>query len=255
LLTQNYNYSYYDFFPYTAQKFSGIKNYWQNLFDQIFVINIKAIFLRRFYLFLPILASIRSFINIKKGEYLILTYWFLGTLLLLIAFTTSFSEYKPLDLTRSWYIYPLLMPIVILSAIAINQLKKYIKYVLIVIYISGGIIMSTHYEIYFDKENINSLKIFLTGHPEKKIFTDHFTKYSVDLLRNYIDLTKSERILGNDFDWKKVNPGEWVLFNQKHIDELKMQKYNFPSFSTFQSGSFSKIKQFGDFVIYEKMQQ
>ena len=252
LLSQNYNYSYYDFFPYTAQKFRGIKNYWMNLFDQIFVINSKAIFLRRFYLFLPILASIKSLINIKKREYLILTYWFLGTLLLLIAFTTSFSEYKPLDLKRSWYIYPLLMPTIILSAITINQLIKYIKYFLIVIYISAGLIMSTHYEIYFDKENITNLKIFLSEHSDKKIFTDHFTKYSVDLIRNYKDLTKSERILGNDFDWNKLNPGEWVLFNQNHIDELKMQRYNFPNFSTLQTGLFSKIEQFGDFAIYEK---
>jgi len=254
LLSQNYNYSYYDFFPYTAQKFRGITNYWLNLFDQIFVINGKAIFLRRFYLFLPLLASIKSFINLKKREDVILTYWFLGTLLLLLAFTTSFSEYKPLDLKRSWYIYPLLMPTIILSAITINQLKKYIKYFLIVIYISGGLIMSTHYEIYFDKENITNLKLFLTGHPDKKIFTDHFTKYSVDLIRNYKDLTKSERILGNDFDWNKINPGEWVLFNQNHIDELKMQRYNFPNFSTLQTGLFNKIEQFGDFAIYEKMQ-
>ena len=255
LLSQNYNYSYYDFFPYTAQKFSGVKNYWRNLFDQIFVINCKAIFLRRFYLFLPILAFFKSFINIKKREYVLLTYWFLGTLILLIAFTTSFSEYKPLDLTRSWYIYPLLTPAIILSAITLNQLKKYIKYILIVIYISGGIIMSTHYEIYFNRVNINSLKLFMTGYPEKRIFTDHFTKYSVDLIRNYADLTNSERILGIDFDWRKVHPGEWVLFNKKHIEELIMQGYQFPNFSTLSSESFKKIEQFGDFIIYKKVQE
>ena len=253
LHSQNYNYSYYDFFPYTAEKFSGVKNYWRNLFDQVFIINSRAIFLRRFYLFLPILASIKSFINIKKKEHLLLTYWFLGTLILLIAFTTSFSNYKPLDLNRSWYIYPLLAPTIILSAIAINQLNRYIKYFLVGIYIIGGIIMSTHYEIYFDKEKISSLKLFLSEYPEKKIFTDHFTKYSIDLLRNYADLTKSERMLGNGFDWVTVEPGEWVLFNQKHINELKLQRYNFPNFVTLESNLFNKIEQFGDFVIYEKM--
>jgi len=100
LLQQNYNYSYYDFFPHTAQKISNVKNYWSNLFDQIFIVNGKAIFLRRFYLFLPIVASIKSIINIRKKENLLLTFWFLGTLILLIAFTTSFTEYKPLDLKR-----------------------------------------------------------------------------------------------------------------------------------------------------------
>jgi len=113
--------------------------------------------------------------------------------------------------------------------------------------------MSTHYDIYFDKENISDLKLFLTEHPDKKIFSDHFTKYSVDLLRNYKDLTKSERILETDFNWGTIKPGELVLFNQKHIDELIMQKYTYPNFSTLRSGLFNKIDEFGDFVIYQKM--
>jgi 4-amino-4-deoxy-L-arabinose transferase-like glycosyltransferase len=253
ILSQNYNYSYYDFYPYTAEKFSGVKNLWRNLFDQIFLINSRAIFIRRFYLFLPIVAFIKSVINIKKREHLLLTFWFVGTLILLIAFTTSFSEYKPLDLKRSWYIYPLLAPTIILSAIAINQLKIYLKYFLVGIYIIGGIIMTTHYEIYFDKENISALKVFLSEHPEKKIFTDHFTKYSVDLLREYKDLTKSNRILGENFKWEFVKSGEWVLFNQNHIDELKLQKYHFPKFAILQSNLFNRIDQFGDFIIYERM--
>ncbi len=57
----NYSYSYYDFFPYTAQKLSGSKNYFRNLFDQIVMINAKSIFLRRFYLLLPIVAQCRLF--------------------------------------------------------------------------------------------------------------------------------------------------------------------------------------------------
>jgi 4-amino-4-deoxy-L-arabinose transferase-like glycosyltransferase len=253
ILSQNYIYSYYDFFPYTAEKYSGVNNYWRNLFDQIFIINTRAIFLRRFYLFLPIVASIKSVINIKKREYILLTYWFLGTLLLLVVFTTSFSEYKPLDLKRSWYIYPLLAPTIILSSIAINQLKIYLKYFMLGIYILGGIVMSTHYEVYFNKKDISNLIVFLSEHPEKKIFTDHFTKYSVDLLRNYNDLKKSERILGDHFNWETIKQGEWVLMNKKHIDELKLQRYKFPSFSILQSDAFNKIEQFGDFIFYEKV--
>ncbi len=109
----NYNYSYYDFFPYTAQKLSTSKNYLKNFFDQIFLINVKSIFLRRFYLFLPIVSIVQTFFNSKKKEHSLLNFWFWGTAILLIAFTTSFTEYKPLDLARSWYIYPLLMPMVI----------------------------------------------------------------------------------------------------------------------------------------------
>jgi hypothetical protein len=197
--------------------------------------------------------SIRFLLLIAGREHLLLTYWFLGTLFLLIAFTTSFSEYKPLDLKRSWYIYPLLAPTIILSAILINQLKKYLKYFLMIVYIIGGIIMSTHYEVYFDKENVYNLKTFLREHQDKKIFTDHFTKYSVDLLRNYKDLTKSNRILGENFSWEFVKPREWVLINQIHIDELKLQRHKFPDFSILQSKLFNKIDQFGYFIIYEKI--
>lgn len=254
LLQQNYNYSYYDFFPQTAQKISNVKNYWRNLFDQIFVINGKAIFLRRFYLFLPIIASIKSVINIRKKENKLLTFWFLGTLILLIAFTTSFTEYKPLDLKRSWYIYPLLMPMIIITATFLNKMKRNLRYILVCIYIVGAVIMCSHYEVYFDKESKSELKSFIAENQQRKIFTDHFTKYSVDLIRSYSDLSKSDRILGNDFGWSKVVIGDWVLYNQKHIDELKLQKHNFPDFSILESNLFSRVKNYGDFIFYEKVE-
>ncbi|MFH1525944.1 MAG: glycosyltransferase family 39 protein [Bacteroidota bacterium] len=254
LLQQNYNYSYYDFFPHTAQKIGNVKNYWRNLFDQIFIINSKAIFLRRFYLFLPIIASIKSMINIRKKENLLLTFWFLGTLLFLIAFTTSFTEYKPLDLKRSWYIYPLLMPMIIITALFINGMKRNLRYILVCVYIIGGVIMCTHYEVYFDKENKSELKSFIAENQHRKIFADHFTKYSVDLIRCYSDLTKSERIPGSDFNWTELHKGDWVLYNQKHIDELKLQKYNFPDFSILKSDLFGRVKNYGDFIIYEKVE-
>ncbi len=62
----NYQFSYYDFFPYTAQKISGSNNFFRNLFDQILLINAKSIFLRRFYLFLPILAYCAIFFQFKE---------------------------------------------------------------------------------------------------------------------------------------------------------------------------------------------
>ncbi len=254
LLQQNYNYSYYNFFPHTAQKISNVKIFWLNLFDQIFIINGKAIFLRRFYLFLPIIASIKSMINIRKKENLLLTFWFLGTLILLIASTTSFTEYKPLDLKLSWYVYPLFMPMIIITASFINEMKRNLRYILVCAYIISGVIMCTHYEVYFDKENKSDLKSFIAENQQRKIFTDHFTKYSVDLIRGYSDLSQSERILGSDFNWKKLHKGDWVLYNQKNIDELKLQKYNFPDFSILKSNLFSRVKNFGDFIIYERVE-
>jgi hypothetical protein len=192
-------------------------------------------------------------INIRKKENHLITFWFIGTLILLIAFTTSFTEYKPLDLKRSWYIYPLLMPMIIITATFLNKMKRNIRYILVCAYIIGGVIMCTHYEIYFDKENKSELKSFIAEN-QNKIFTDHFAKYSVDLIRGYSDLGKSERILGANFNWNELQQGDWVLYNQKHIDELKLQKYNFPDFSILESNLFRRVKNNGDFIFYEKVE-
>ena len=247
----NYEYSYYDFFPYTAQKLSSSKNYFRNLFDQILIINAKSIFLRRFYLFLPLVSVIQTFFSFKKNEHKLLLFWFWGMAIILIAFTTSFTEYKPLDLSRSWYIYPLLMPIVILSALFINRLSKLIQSGLIIIYFLGSMIMCFEYQDFFDLKNLITLKDFLVENPSKVIYTDHFTKYSVDLIRNY-KAHNSKRILGDNFNLSQINKGEWILYNKKHIEELEMQKYTFPDFNILKSNEFKKLASFNDFIFYEK---
>ena len=247
----NYNYSFYDFFPYTAQKLSGSKNYFKNLLDQIFLINAKSVFLRRFYLFLPLVSVIQTFSSFKKKEHKLLLFWFWGTAILLIAFTTSFTEYKPLDLSRSWYIYPLLMPMVILSAIFIIRFSKLIRNGLIVIYLLGNLIMCFAYQNFFDVKNLDSFKVFLRENPTKMIYTDHFTKYSIDLIRGY-EADNSKRIMSKDFNFNLVNKGDWILYNNKHIEELEMQKYTFPDFSILNSNNFRKVATFKDFIFYEK---
>ena len=247
----NYNFSYYDFFPYTAKKLSGSKNYFKNLFDQIVLINAKSIFLRRFYLFLPLVSIVQSFFSFKKKKHKLLLFWFWGTAFLLIAFTTSFTEYKPLDLARSWYIYPLLMPMVILSALFINRFSKIIQGGLIVIYLLGSLIICFVYQDFFDVRNLDDLKDFLRQNPSRMIYTDHFTKYSVDLVRGY-QTENSGRILGNDYNFDVIQKSEWVLYNKKHIEELEMQKFTFPDFNVLNTNDFKKVAAFKDFIFYEK---
>jgi len=248
----NYQYSFYDFFPFTAQRLSGSKNYLRNLFDQIFLINTKSVFLRRFYLFIPLIAAFQTFLNFKTKEYKLLLFWFWGIAILLIAFTTSFTEYKPLDLTRSWYIYPLLMPMIILSAIFVDRFTNYIKIPIILIYTVGSLIMCFEYESFFDKDNLDSLKSFLRDNPTKYIHSDHFTKYSVDLIRNY-KFDNSKRILGKEYDLASIKQVEWILLNKKHIEELQMQNYVFPDFSVLNSQEFKKVATFNDYIFYEKV--
>lgn len=252
ILNKNYLFCYYDFFPYTAQQFSGVKNIWRNLFDQLVLINIKSIFLRRFYLFLPFVALLQSYFNVRKNTYLMLTHWFFGTAILLIFMTTSFTEYRPLDLQRSWYVFPLVMPMIILTGALLNNLKSQYRLAAIGVYIIFALVMCTHYEVYFNKKDKTGLKSFLTANMDKKIFTDHFTKYGVDLIRSYANPNTSERINQGNFNWSDIKRGEWILYNQKHIDELKLQNFKFPDFAILNIKSFKKIKSFGDFHIFER---
>ena len=248
----NYQYSFYDFFPYTAQKISESKNYLRNLFDQLIQINAKSVFVRRFYLFLPIVASVQTYLNIRKNKFALINFWFWGTALLMITFTTSFTEYKPLDLSRSWYIYPLLMPAIILSSIFLNKFSRNIKAGLIIIYTLGSLIMCFEYQTFFNADNFDELKGFLRKNSSQMIYTDHFTKYSVDLIRNY-ESNNSERLLGNDFNFSQIRQKEWLLYNYKHIKELELQKYEFPDFSILKSNQFKQIASFNDFIFYEKL--
>ncbi len=249
----NYAFSYYDFFPYTVRRVLGPDiSYWPAVLYQVFVINLKSIFIRRFYLFLPLLALAGSYYNLKRRKYLLLTFWFLGILILNLAFTTSFKMYKPLDLHRSWYIYPMLLPVIIISAVYINKLKSSAKYIIFGVYFAASIMMCFSYETYFDSGNLSKFKDFVRSHPEKIIYTDHFTKYSVDLIRGYKNPDLSDRFDGAGFDLQSIPAGSFIIFNEKHVEELKIQKYKFPNFTTLSGKDFSRLASFGDFEVFVK---
>ena len=107
------------------------------------------------------------------------------------------------------------------------------------------------YQNFFDVKNLDSFKVFLRENPTKMIYTDHFTKYSIDLIRGY-EADNSKRIMSKDFNFNLVNKGDWILYNNKHIEELEMQKYTFPDFSILNSNNFRKVATFKDFIFYEK---
>ena len=113
--------------------------------------------------------------------------------------------------------------------------------------------MCFEYQIYFDTDNLSQVNSFLRENSLKMIYTDHFTKYSIDIIRSY-EANNSKRISGKEFNFNKVNQGEWILYNKKHIDELELQKFKFPDFSILKSNQFKKVAAFNDFIFYEKVQ-
>ena len=112
--------------------------------------------------------------------------------------------------------------------------------------------MCSHYEVYFNKENGDEFKTFLSDNPGKFIYTDHFTKYSIDLIRGYDKKNISEKILGQNFNLNKIKAGDWIVYSKKHIDELKLQQFQFPDFEILSSSAFEEVKSFRDFKVYSK---
>jgi len=144
------------------------------------------------------------------------------------------------------------MPMIILSSIFINRFSKLIRNGLIAIYILGSLIMCFEYQNFFDKDNLTALKIFIRVNPSKIIYTDHFTKYSLDLIRGY-ESDNSKRILGSNFDFNQIGKDDWILFNQKHIKELQMQKHQLPDFKVLTTNQFKEVASFNNFIFYERL--
>ncbi len=254
VIRANYRYSFYDFYPYTVYKDIGhATGTLPALIYQIFIINLKSVFLRRFYLFIPLIALASALFTLKKRELILLPFWFLGLTILLTAFTTSVEMYKPLDLHRSWYIYPLILPAVILCAILICKFKTVFKYLFIILYVIFSFVMCNQYEIYFNTGSRKVFEDFVKKNAGKNIYTDFFTKYSIDLLLNYKDEKKRQIISGSTFDFNELKKGALVVYDKNHIDELKLQKHILPKFGALNSDEFKLIGSFGEFKVYEKI--
>ena len=254
IMQKNYIYSYYDFFPY---KIVGLHvkdfNFWNTLAVH-YLHDIKNIFLRRFYQFLPLFALIASIFFFKKNKYKILIFWFIGILLELFFLTTSFTSFKPLDLTRSWYVFIYLSPVLILSAAFLFEMKKSVRTTLLILYFAASIFNCYQYQKYFDLDNLNNFKTYIRSKNDAEIYSDHFTKYSIDLIRGD-DFVKRDKIIretGRTLNYIQNN--DLFIYNKKHIDELELQGYHFPDFKILNTNKFSLVKNFGDFKVYKSVQ-
>jgi len=227
-------------------------DFWPEVFNRVFILNVKDVFLRRFYLFLPLVALFQSYRFIKKKEYTWLAYWFLGLSLLFIGFTSSFVRYQPIILRLNWYMFPLFLPEVMLSAILLSAFSTKIRTGLIVVFLAGSLVMTNAYTSYFNVNEYSAFKSFLRANPEKIIYTDHFTKYSIDLIDSYKEPLRTHRILGENIKLEDIESGDWIVYKIEHINELKEQGHTYPDFNILISQTFKKVFESGGFQVYEK---
>ena len=251
IFQSNYIYCYYDFFPYTQAK--GKIDIYAYLTALVHYIgnNLRYIFIRRYYLFLPFLSVIQSYILFKTKEQKFLLVWFLGLIILLPLMTVSFSSYSPIELRRIWYIYPLIFPFCILTALLMSRLKSIYLTVALIIYFSASIVISIEFQHFFDLNNKNQFKKFLKANSEKIIYTDHHTAYGIRFIggfrkNNNVKLFTNEESL-------QINKGELIIYSESVITELLKQKYTFPNFSQIRQDSYKLINSIGQFEIYERI--
>lgn len=256
LIEQNSLYGKHEFFTLgSVLGYADESRFWPELVKLIFIKNMKYLFLRRFYLFIPLVALVQSIISIRKRQNHLLIFWFLGLALLFVAFTVSLQRYQPMVLRLSWYLFPIFLPAGILSACFINSMHKYFRYVLILLYIYGSIIMCQQYWVFFNHRHNDEFKNFLKTHTGQTIYSDHYTKYSIDLIDGYRQPLRTARISGEDFNLLAIPGNSLVVYVPNHISELEKQGHQYPAFDVLISNNFRLIFQSGIFNIYERIKK
>ena len=251
ILQENFKFAYYDFFPNTLQN-SLESSYFNLVLNQI-VQNLKYIFLRRFYLFLPLFGLLIFVFSNKKKYNHFIVFWFFGLIITMCCLPISIDTYRLLNLRNSWYIIPLFVPTALIIATYLNQVLPRLKIAAFMILFAGSMYMSNQYLLFFQKPDLNEMKEFLVTKAAYPIYTDHFTKYGVDLVLNYSTSTSTHRISGTEFSFNSLPANCYVIYNKKHIDELKLQGFDFPNFDLLVQSNFTLIKTFGDFKFFKKL--
>ena len=251
IFRSNYIYCYYDFFPYTqANEKINFSAYLISLVKHIGN-NIKYLFVRRHYLFLPIFAVVQSCIFIKKKEQRFLLVWFAGLMVLMPLMTVSLTTYSPIELRRIWYIYPLVIPFSILTASLVSKLRPIYLSSVLLFYFAGSVIMSVEFQNFFDMRNKNHFKQFIKDNSEKIIYTDHHTAYGIRFINGF---TKNNYVkIFTNADSLKTNMHDLIVYSRQVIAELKKQNYNFPDFNVLRDDRYKLVTSIGQFEVYERI--
>ncbi len=254
LMEVHYTFCKNDFFTLgSARGYNASEQYWPELIKLIFKINFKTVFLRRLHLFLPLIALVQSINLIRHNKNLVLIYWFLGLSFLYIAFTVSLTEYSPLILLYSYSVFPLFVPIIIISAMFLVRFNNSIKIILLLMYIIASSIMIESYRSSMDVAGLDNLKSLLRKNPDKMILADHYTGYSINLVDNYPDQSRVLQTTYSDLNFEEIKQGQWVIYKEPHIKELMSQGFHFPDYSILKTNKFIKIFNGAKFEIYEKL--
>ena len=118
-------------------------------------------------------------------------------------------------------------------------------------YFLGSVLMCQAYQKYFRFDELNQFKTFIHQNPTKTIFTDHYTKYGIDLYDNFYEPSRTKRINSNEFGWDVVNKEDLIIRNKIHLNELVNQGHKFPVLEAFLFSNCELITEIGHFEVYK----
>lgn len=241
LLEANYRYSWYDFFPAATGKQDSITfTDYLSFFGE----NIRYMFLRRFYLFFPLIAFGISLLNLRVKRDKLISVWFILLCGVFLFISVSVNEYRPMYLRNSWYLFPLMIPAVIIIAQYFTRFNfKVLGGLLIVLFLFSTISTQSFRE-YFGLHDKNLMKEFITTNKEKTFFSDHHTLYGIVLFTGYGDNLKNLNNAGTD-----AKDGDIIIFNERRNEELKLQGFDYSTEKI--SDHLEFIKTFDHFEIYK----
>src|ERR1035437_2339708 len=250
---RNYIQCYYNYFPYVRDIHTiEFSEYMKRLIKFISENCVRFVFLRRYYLFTPLIAAVQSIILLKEHRELKLITWFAGLILLSIFMTTSLTSYRPLELNKNWYVYIYLTPTLLLTAVFLSRLKAKYKIAAIILYITGSILMVKAYSTFFELGRYNEIKHFVRMNSTKVLYADHHNKYNIDLILGYRDPSKIKIYTGSSFNFDNVNPGELVFVKPATLFVLELEGYKYTDMSILKSGRFKLLFNNKMAQVYEK---
>ncbi len=242
-----------DFFTEgSAVGYAGRGEYYSALLKRVFYLGPRAIFLRRFYLLLPLLALAQSLRLLRAKRLLPLAGWFLGLVLVYDAGSSSLAAYQPLPMHLSWYLFPLFMPAVILSAVLLEDLKPLLRGGALLLLAAGSLLMCREYADWFNREELGTLRAALAAEPGTAIHADPFSAYALDFEEGYARPGRIRVIRGSDFDFREIPGGELVFFNELNVMEARSLGRNLPAAAHLETRLFDELLQAGGYKLLRR---
>lgn len=154
-----------------------------------------------------------------------------------------------MNLARSWYLYPLIMPAAMLAGSLLSRLNPRPRSVLIFVYVALSLYMAESLKEFFDLKNKRETFSRVLKAGNNKIYTDYFSRLCIlsesDFRRAPSDVVPR---LGGPYV-----PGDVVFYNKKAIEELRLQGFKYRDDFVLRTPGFRMLNGRNCCFLYQKV--